>query len=377
VPLLYGKKFAHLLYMKNDTFTYQKTSSPSLTDRESVILRLVVRNFIDTAGTVGSRKLAKKFSLGLSAATVRNTLSDLEELGFLKHLHKSAGRMPTELGYRAFVNELMDTPELSPPEHRLLKARLDQLMGDADTLFRETSRLLGQMSNLLGVVLSPKISSGVLERLEVVQLSQSNIMIVISVRSHLVKTIIYETSLNIQRKDLERIVSILNERLAGLRLEEIRQNYAARTKDIDDDPTGIVELIFNESASVFGDSHEGRLTHSGTVGLLAQPEFQGTNEIRQLIDMIEDEGFVVQLFEQSPGSQLDSNSWVSVGIGSEIQDESVSPYSIVTAKYRVGDNSGTVGLLGPIRMNYGRAISLVESMASILNRPTITGSIHH
>ena len=363
--------------MKKDSFTYHKTSPPSLTDRESAILRLVVRNFIDTAGTVGSRKLAKKFSLGLSAATVRNTLCDLEELGYLRHLHTSAGRMPTELGYRAFVNELMETPELSPIDRRLLKDRLDRLMGDADTLFRETSRLLGHMSNLLGVVLSPKISTGILERLDVVQLSESNIMIVISVRSHLVKTIIYETNTNVRREDLDRVVSILNERLAGLKLESIRKDYATRTKDIEDDPTGIVQLILNESASVFGDSHEGRLTHSGTGRLLAQPEFQGMNEVRQLIDLIEDEGFVVQLFEQSPGSQFDSNNWVSVGIGSEIQDESANPYSIVTAKYSVGDNSGTVGLLGPIRMDYGRAISLVETMASILNRPTITGSIYH
>ncbi len=349
-------------------------SSPSLTDRERAILHLVVRNFIDTAGPVGSRKLAKRSSLGLSAATVRNTLADLEERGYLRHPHTSAGRMPTELGYRAFVDELMETPELSAPERRLLKGRLDRLMGDADTLFRETSLLLGRMSSLLGVVLSPKISTGILERLDVVPLSETNIMIVISVRSHLVKTIIYETNMDIRRQDLDRIVSILNERLAGLRLDEIRRDYAVRTKDIDNDPTGIVQLILNESAVLFGDSSKGRLTHSGTGGLLEQPEFQGMNEVRQLIDLIEDEGYVVQLFEQAAGSQVDSRNWVSVGIGSEIQDESVNPYSIVTARYTVGESSGTVGLLGPIRMDYGRAISLVETMASLLNRPSIAGS---
>ncbi len=361
-------------FVSTNKSTYHGKLSPLLTDRERAILRLVVRNFIDTAGPVGSRKLAKRYSLDLSPATVRNTLSDLEEQGYLRHPHRSAGRMPTELGYRAFVNELMETPELSAPERRLLKGRLDRLMGDADTLFRETSRLLGQMSNLLGVVLSPKISTGVLERLDVVPLSETNIMIVISVRSRLVKTIIYETNMDVRREDLDRIVSILNERLAGLRLEEIRQDYAVRTRDIDDDPTGIVQLILNESAELFGDSNEGRLTHSGAGGLLAQPEFQGMNEVRKLIDLIENEGYVVQLFEQAPGSQLDTNNWVSVGIGSEIQDESVSPYSIVTARYTVGESSGTIGLLGPIRMDYGRAISLVETMASLLNRPAITGS---
>lgn len=361
-------------HMKKKQSKYHRGYSPLLTDRERSILHLVVRNFIDTAGPVGSRKLARKSSLGLSPATVRNTLSDLQELGYLRHPHRSAGRMPTELGYRAFVNELMETPELSTQERQLLKDRLDRLMGDADTLFQETSRLLGRMSNLLGVVLSPKISTGVLERLDVILLSEANVMIVISVKSLLVKTIVYETNMEIRREDLDRIVSILNERLAGLRLEEIRRDYVARTNDLGHDPTGIVQLILNESAVLFSDPVKGRLTHSGTRGLLAQPEFQSTSEMRQIIDLIENEGYVVQLFDQAPGCQLDTDHWVSVGIGSEIQDETVSPYSIISARYSVGQSTGTVGLLGPMRMDYGRAISLVETMASLLDRPAITGS---
>ncbi len=358
--------------MKKPIYTYNKKLPFQLTERERTILNLVVRNFIDTAGPVGSRKLVKRSSLDLSPATVRNTLCDLEEQGFLRHPYRSAGRMPTERGYRAFVNELMDTPELSAAERKLLKERMDRLIGDADALFRETSRLLSRMTNLLGVVLSPKISTGVLERLEVVQLSGSNIMIVISVRSRLVKTIIYETTLEIRRSDLDRIVAILNERLAGLRLDVIRRDYASRTRDLDNDPTGIVQLILNESAVLFSDSVEGRLTHAGTSGLLTQPEFQGTTEMRQLIQLIEDEGYVVQLFEQAPNQLRDTGNRVSVSIGSEIEDESA--YSIVTAQYNVGESVGTVGLLGPMRMDYGRAISLIEGMASLLNRSTITAS---
>lgn len=197
-------------------------------------------------------------------------------------------------------------------------------------------------------------------------------MIVISVRSRLVKTIIYETSLEIRRSDLDRIVAILNERLAGLRLDVIRRDYASRTRDLDNDPTGIVQLILNESAVLFSDSVEGRLTHAGTSGLLTQPEFQGTTEVRQLIQLIEDEGYVVQLFEQAPNQLRGTGNRVSVSIGSEIEDE--SDYSIVTAQYNVGESVGTVGLLGPMRMDYGRAISLVEGMASLLNRSTITAS---
>ena len=334
-------------------------------------MSLVVRSFIDKAGPVGSRALARRFGLKLSPATVRNTMSDLELLGFLRQPYTSAGRMPTQRGYRAFVDGLGDAQELSLLEKKLLKAKLDRLMSATDDLFNASSLLLSRMSSLLGVVLSPKLSTGVLERLDVVPLSSPNVMIVISVRSRLVKTIIYQTEVNVKRLDLDRIVSILNERLAGLRLDEIRRTYASRTRDIDDDPTGIVQLILHESATLFSDAEEGRVSHSGTQELLRQPEFQNARNVQQLIKVIEDKGFVVKLFEQAQSASENTVGQATVSIGSELQDESASGYSTVTARYQIGESTGMVGLLGPMRMDYERAIVLVETMASLLSRPDV------
>ncbi len=339
-----------------------------------MILRLVVRSFIDTAGPVGSRTLARHYPLGLSPASIRNTMSDLEDLGYLRHPYTSAGRMPTQLGYRAFVDELMDMPELSIAEKRVLKAKLDQLMGDTDELFRQSSRLLGRMSNLFGVVLSPRLSTGVLERLDVVPLSSSRVMIVISVRSGLVKTIIFEMEVTFKRHDLNRIVAILNERLAGLRLEEIRRTCVSRTRDLDADRTGIVRLILSESAMLFSETAEGRLSHGGAQQLLTQPEFQETEDVRRLIELIEDEGYIVQLFE---GQHTESSSVLGqavVSIGSENSDEKAEKYSVVTAQYQVGETVGTVGILGPMRMDYERVVALVESMALLLSGPFLDTS---
>ncbi len=342
--------------------------SRPLKAREQMILRLVVRSFIDTAGPVGSRTLTRRHPLGLSPASVRNTMGDLEELGYLRHPYTSAGRMPTELGYRVFVNDLMELPDLPAVEKRLLKAKLDRLMGDADELLRESSRILSRMSSLLGVVLSPRISTGILERLDVVPLASPRVMIVISVRSRLVQTIIYETRVNIKRHDLDRVVALLNERLAGLRLDEIRRSYADRTRDLDD-KTGMVQLILNERATVFSDPIQGRVSHGGTGQLLQQPEFKNTEAVRRFIQMIEDEGFVVQLFEGQ--GQTTKMGQAAVSIGSEINETTASAYSLVTARYRLGATVGTVGVLGPMRMDYERAIALVEHMASLLNRPAI------
>jgi len=338
-----------------------------LGDREKQILGLVVRSFIDKAGPVGSRSLARQYGLHLSPATVRNTMSDLELLGYLRQPYTSAGRMPTQLGYRAFVDDLGEAKELSSLEKKLLRAKLDRLMSDTDDLFNASTLLLSRMSNLLAVVLSPKLSTGVLERLDVVPLSSPNVMIVISVRSRMVKTIIYQTEVDVKRRDLDRIVSILNERLAGLRLDEIRRTYASRTRDIEDDSTGIVQLILHESATLFGDVEAGRVNHSGTHELLRQPEFQNARNVQQLIKVIEDKGFVVKLFEQAQSVI----GQAVVSIGSELQDESASGYSTVTARYQIGETTGMVGLLGPMRMDYERAIGLVETMASLLNQPAV------
>ncbi|MDX1429543.1 MAG: heat-inducible transcription repressor HrcA, partial [Rhodothermales bacterium] len=187
-----------------------EAASAPLTDRERSILRLVVQSFIDTAGPVGSRFVSRNFPIGLSPASVRNTMSDLEDLGYLDHPYTSAGRVPTELGYRTFVDELMESPELSISEKKAIKRELESLLGDTEKLLRESSKLLGRLSNLLGLVLSPRLSAGVLERLEVVPLSSSRVMFVISVRGGLIRTIVLQINSEVPRHELDIIVAMLN-----------------------------------------------------------------------------------------------------------------------------------------------------------------------
>lgn len=339
-----------------------------LTDREREILRLVVRSFIDTAGPVGSRYLSRQYSLGLSPASIRNTMSDLEEYGYLDHPYTSAGRIPTERGYRAFVDQLMDTPELSPVEKRMLRFELEQLMGDPDGLLRESSRLLSRLSNLLGVVLSPRLSDGVLERLELVVLSSSRVMFVLSVRGSLVKTIILEFDTELDRADVDRVVSILNERLAGLTLEEIRLTYASRVKDLTDDKSGIVKLILREAPVLFSDDLEARrLQVAGTPNMLKHPEFQEPTELQRMVDMLEDNDFVVHLLEDNDSAGKPEPGHVRVAIGKENADEKAGNFSIVTARYRMGDTIGTIGVIGPMRMDYQRVVAIVQNMADLLS----------
>lgn len=346
-----------------------------MSEREQEILRLVVTSFIDTAGPVGSRYLAKTSGIGLSPASIRNTMSDLEEYGYLDHPHTSAGRVPTEFGYRIFVDELMGSPRLSPLEKKTLKAELDRLMGNTEQLFKESSRLLGRFSSLLGVVLSPKLSSGILERMEVVQLSSSRVMFVVSVKGGLVKTFVLELESDLSRRDLDHVVDILNERLAGLTLEEIRQTYPARVRDLQSDDTRIVRLILNEGALLFSDpTDDRRLQYAGTQNILLQPEFQEASDLRDLIEMLEDEDYVVHMLEDRRDSD-DVAGRATIRIGRENNQEKVERYSIVTAPYQIGRTVGTVGVIGPMRMDYERVIALVESIATLLSRKGSESSI--
>ncbi len=327
-----------------------------------------MKQFVDTAGPVGSRSLSKHFDIGLSPASIRNTMADLEDMGYLGHPYTSAGRVPTKLGYRTFVDMLMDTPELSAEERQALRLQLASLVADTDELLRESTRLLSQLTNLLGVALTPNLSSGTLEQLDIVPLTGRRLMFVLSVSGGIVKTIVLGFESDLRRSELSRIVSVLNERLAGLTLEEIRDTHEERVRDIDD-PTGVVQLIMDRSAPLFSEPTEGRLRLGGTQNILTQPEFQEPDDVRRFIEVIENEDRVVEWLETVFDVDPEAVGQAAIQIGSDgLKD--MDSYSIVTSPYSFGGTVGVLGVIGPTRMDYGRAVALVESMAYVVNRPS-------
>lgn len=344
-------------------------ASGLLSEREREILRVVVDSFVKTAGPVGSRFLAKNYSIGLSAASIRNTMSDLEAQGLLEHPYTSSGRVPTELGYRTFVNQLMDSHALTRAEKKLLSDELDRIVGDTEEILAESSRVLGSLTSLLGVVLTPKMSTGVLERLDVVKLSATRVMFVISVRGGLVRTIVFRVELEIKKPALDRVVSLLNERLAGLSLQDIRDSFRERIADVDD-VTGIVQMTLKESGNLFSEVPEAdRVRYGNTFDIMSQPEFQEPEDLRALIELIEDKDTVVNVIEDKHIDELTGLGHAAISIGSESgsMEGAISRYSLVTAQYQLGQSIGTIGVIGPKRMDYGRIVSLVEGVAKLLS----------
>ncbi|MGA7159412.1 MAG: heat-inducible transcriptional repressor HrcA [Bacteroidota bacterium] len=335
----------------------------SLNERERTILRSIIYSFIQTATPVGSRYISKRNGLDLSAATVRNVMSDLEFLGYIDHPHTSAGRIPTDKGYRFYVNSLMELEALSAREQSTIQSQIHP-SADPDEILKETSRILGTISHQLGIVSTPRVGAGIFERLELVSISSSRIMVILSIRSGLVKTIMMEAHSEIPKNKLEEVGRLLNERLSGLTLRQIRKTFADRVRDMQNEETGLIRLFVESVDKVFDETRNKEKVHiGGTQSLLTQPEFNTAENFRGIIELLENEDIIVHILEKKdPG---EGN--ISISIGSENEDEKMRELSVVTSQYAVGDVSGTVGIIGTKRMDYSKMIPLVDYMARMIS----------
>jgi heat-inducible transcriptional repressor len=334
----------------------------TLNEREQSILHHVVHNYIQSAIPVGSRYISKHFESSLSAASIRNVMADLEELGFLSHPHTSAGRVPTDLGYRFYIDYLMEMQQLGDDEKLRIRQQLDQT-NDADEMLRETSKLLGKISHQLSIVTSPHLSSGVFEKIELIPITGSKLLVVISIRTGIVRTIMMEVGVEVRRDHLDQVGRLLNERLSGLTLHEIRDSFVDRVRDMQSEQTGLIRLFIESVDQLFTDSKErDKVMIGGTKNIIEHPEFIDPKNFRSVIELIENEDIIVHLLEKHDELQ----KGFVVTIGTENKDETAKEYSFVTAIYDVEGVTGRVGIIGPTRMNYSKVIPLVDYVAQTI-----------
>lgn len=336
--------------------------SQKLTDREQSILHHVVYNYIQTAVPVGSRYISKHFEHNLSAASIRNVMADLEDSGLLSHPHTSAGRVPTDLGYRFYIDYLMEMQQLGDDEKLRIHQQLEQA-NDTEELLRETSKVLGKISRQLSVVTSPHLSSGIFEKIELIPIASSKLLVVLSIRSGIVRTIMLEVGVEIRRDHLDHVGHLVNERLSGLTLKEIRDSFADRVRDVQDEKTGLIRLFIESVDQLFTDSKDHEKVHiGGTKNIIEQPEFIDPKNFRSVIEMIENEDIIVHLLEKHDELQ----KGFVVTIGTENKDESTKEYSFITSTYNVAGVTGRIGIIGPTRMDYGKVIPLVDFVAQAI-----------
>jgi len=335
-----------------------------LTERESIILESLIYNFIKTATPIGSRFLSKKLSSKLSPATIRNVMLDLDEKGLISQPHTSAGRVPTDQGYRIFVNDLMRRISLSRPEKNAIEERLSCLSRDQDLILTKSAKVLSDISRQLGVVLAPRFEQGIFSRLELIHLAEKKILIVISIKSGLVRTITIELKSDISPSKLEETARVLNERLHGLTLAEIRDSIGKRLDDITEGDIGLIDLFIETVDTLFSLDDTDNVHLEGVHYVVGQPEFANLAKAQQILELIENKKNVIVHVLNDSGT-LDS---ISIKIGGENQEKLMKEFSLVTSIYRVGNVTGVVGIMGPTRMQYAKMMALVDFVAGSLSK---------
>ncbi len=334
---------------------------PNLSEREKLILRYIVQNYILTANPVGSRALSRKLDLGLSPSTVRNAMSDLEEMGLLTHPHTSAGRLPTDLGYRLYVNDLMLVEDLSQNIRESISECVEKISTEVSDILESIGSSLAEITKLLSVISAPELSAGELERIELIRIANERLMIVVIVKSGLVKTINLEVKSSISNDEIADTARFINERLVGLRLLEIpvviRERLAGHGRSRD----AVVRLFLDFPEKIFSEDHKIEMQIGGARYFLEQPEYQSPDKLKGIIELIEDKDVIVHLLK-------DRETGVKVTIGSENEGERLKDLSVITSTYRVGEYSGALGIIGPTRMNYSRVVALLDYTSKLVSK---------
>jgi len=340
-------------------------TTESLSERELRVLEAVVQSYVETAEPVGSRTVVRRFRLGVSPATVRNAMSDLEEKGYLYHPHTSAGRVPTDRAYRLYVDALMRFPALSLLQEERLREDLIADGSAVSAIIHRAAQVLSVLTQELGVAVAPSLDAVVLERLELLTAASDRLILVLTLKSGLARTVFVQVPGLLHPEAVASIAGILNDRLAGLTLREIRQTLPERVRDSAKTAreSELLDIFLATGDQLFDVPGPGaEAVVIGRTSVLAeQPEFSSGPRMRELIELTEQREVLRRALESRAHAV-----GLTVTIGGENESESLSRLTLITAPYRSGPLSGVIGVLGPTRMPYEKVVTLVEHTSRLV-----------
>ena len=356
--------------------TKQSFSAPNA--RGQIILSAIINEHLVTGEPIGSKIIAEKFAnaSGLSSATIRSVMSDLEDFGFVEQPHTSAGRIPTDKGYRFFVDNLLGILSLSNEDLRLINKELglNELETPAapDRLMERTSQLLSALSQNVGIVVSPSLAKDRLQHIEFVNLSDKRILVVMVSAPNIVHNKIIRLKETFSNEQLDRTSNYLNAKFGGKSLAEIR----AQILKLMHEETALFDKMLQTAMILCSQSiedeadNQGEIYVDGTSNILTKPDFADLEKLRELLRTIEEKSRLVQILTGCIERDPSLKGKVQVIIGSENAASSLQNCTLITAPYRIGggDTIGTLSVLGPTRIEYARMISIVSYVASILER---------
>ncbi|MFC0522552.1 heat-inducible transcriptional repressor HrcA [Pontibacillus salicampi] len=329
-----------------------------LTERQLLILQVIIDDFIQSAQPVGSRAISKKDTITYSSATIRNEMADLEELGYLEKTHSSSGRVPSEKGYRFYVDYLMSPFDLSRTEQTFIQHAFTNHLVEFEKVVQQSARVLSDLTNYTSIILGPEVYETKLKQLQIIPLSTHSAVAILVTNTGHVEHRSFTIPVDIQPGDLEKMVNILNDKLYGVPIIYLHQKLNSEIAELLKAHTNEYDKAYQYLQSALFEEQPVKLYVGGKTNILMQPEFKDIEKVRNLYSMIEEEVEIAQLLRNDTED-------IKVTIGRENEVNAMKDCSLITASYSLGEEQmGTIALIGPTRMEYSKVISLLNVLSS-------------
>lgn len=334
----------------------------ALDERKAQILKAVVEDYVKTGLPVGSRAVARKYRLGVSPATIRNEMADLEEMGYLDKPHTSSGRIPSDRGYRFYVDELMTDVRLSREESAMIESLFRSKIRDVVSLLKATVKALSEATDYLAFVLGPEYVTTTFEAVYLLPTSVGRALLVIVSDVGVVENCIIDVP-PMSREEMEYVSNMLRRHLCHVSLDQVHTKAQELLSRETSRYSEVIAQVAEYLMSITEESETEQLFMGGTANLLNQPEFRDVNRVQDLLEAIEN-GSLIRNIMITQTHTTDP----AITIGEENEVEKVKEFSIVYGTFRLGQSAGRIGLLGPKRMNYPRAVAIIRYCEQMLNK---------
>lgn len=329
--------------------------------RKMRILQAIIDDYILTASPVGSRSISKRADFNLSSATIRNEMSDLEEMGYLEQPHTSSGRVPSHKAYRLYVNNMMRRAQLTKDEQRMIRSYFTHRMDEIEGIMKQTAAALSEVTRYTAMVLPPQLHAVRLKHIQIVPVAAERALVVMVTDAGLVRDAMIRIPDSMDARHMERLSNMLTERFRDHRLDEITQiDLSQLAEELSVERAFFTSMLDAMERNMQPDAHAVEL--SGSTNMLAFPEYADMNKAKTFLSAIEGKDTLYHMLKKASTMEF------SITIGPENDQEELSDCSVVTATYKVGDDPmGTFGIIGPTRMHYARVLSILEFMRMSLS----------
>lgn len=329
-------------------------------ERKIRILEAIIQDYIQTGAPVGSRTLSKKYDLKLSSATIRNEMSDLEELGLITQPHASAGRIPSDKGYRLYVDSLMGKEDLSPELSNVIGKMLHDKINNIDSLIEETAKLVALTTNYATIASTFSMNEPIVKKVQIMPLEPKTIACIVITDANLLKHQLILADIEVTDLLANQLTAILNKIIVGMTAMNLRQ---CNLDMIDQTYKPLVIKIINTVIQILSEKDYSHVFSRGTTNILEFQEFNDMQKARELLELLDKKPYLTSLLSKS------ATNTVNISIGEENNLEPMKECSVITTTYKVGECTlGSIGIIGPKRMNYSQVVSLLEQISTQLTK---------